>query len=58
VEAIIIIEVDETDYISQNEVLMEQVKSSIQTHEQSAGYKPTDEEMNALLFANGGHYEN
>ena len=49
VEVLIIIDEDETDYISQNEALMEQIKSSIQTHEQGSGYKPTGEEMNALL---------
>ncbi len=49
VEVLIIVEEDETDYISQNETLMEQIESSMQTHQQGAGYQPTNEEMNALL---------
>ena len=49
VEVLIIVEEDETDYISQNAELMQQIESSMQTHKQRAGYKPTDEEMNALL---------
>jgi len=49
IEVLIIVEEDETDYIAQNNALMEQIESSMQTHEQRSGYKPTDEEMNALL---------
>jgi hypothetical protein len=49
VEVLIIVEEDETDYIAQNKALMEQVELSMQTHEQRSGYKPTDEEMNAIL---------
>ena len=49
VEVLIIVEEDETDYIYQNETLMEQIESSTHTHQQRTGYKPTDEEMNALL---------
>jgi len=49
VEVLIIVEEDETDYIAQNKVLMEQIESSNQTHEKRSGYQPTDEEMNALL---------
>jgi len=49
IEVLIIVEEDETDYIAQNKALMEQIESSMQTHEQRSGYKPTDEEMNALL---------
>lgn len=44
---------DKTDYISQNAELMQQIESSTQTHQQGAGYKPTDEEMNALLRFEG-----
>jgi len=49
VEVLIIVEEDETDYVSQNKALMQQIELSMQTHQQRGGYQPTDEEMNAIL---------
>ena len=49
VEVLIIVEEDETDYVFQNQNLMQQIETSMQTHEQRTGYKPTNEEMNAFL---------
>ena len=49
VEVLIIVEEDETDYVSQNHVLMQQIELSKETHQQHTGYKPTDEEIDAIL---------
>lgn len=49
VEVLIIVEEDETDYVSQNHALMQQIESSKKTHQERTGYLPTDEEMNAIL---------
>ena len=42
VEILIIVEddIDETDYILQNKVLMQQIALSQQTHQQQTGYQP------------------
>ena len=49
VEVLIIVEEDETDYVSQNNALMQQIELSKKTHQERTGYKPTDEQMNAIL---------
>ena len=49
VEVLIIVEEDETDYVSQNNALMQQIELSKKTHQERTGYKPTDEQMNAVL---------
>jgi antitoxin YefM len=49
VEVLIIVEEDETDYVSQNHALMQQIELSKKTHQERTGYTPTDEEMNAIL---------
>jgi antitoxin YefM len=51
VEILIIVEddIDETDYILQNEALMQQIALSQQTHLQQTGYQPSSEELNAIL---------
>ena len=56
VEVLIIVEDDsdeinteETDYILQNNELMEQIGLSEQTHQQKSGYQPTAEELDAIL---------
>jgi hypothetical protein len=41
VEVLIIVEEDETDYVSQNKALMQQIELSIQTHQQRGGYLNT-----------------
>ena len=48
-EVLIIVEEDETDYVSQNHALMQQIELSKKTHQERTGYKPTDEQMNAIL---------
>lgn len=56
VELLIIVEEDfdqldasETDYILQNNDLMQQIALSQQTHQQQTGYQPTPEELNAII---------
>ena len=49
VEVLIIVEEDETDYVSQNHTLMQQIELSKKTHQERTGYTPTDEQMNAIL---------
>ncbi len=49
VEVLIIVEEDETDYVSQNHALMQQIELSKKTHQERTGYTPTDEQMNAIL---------
>lgn len=50
VEILIIVENedDETDYILQNQLLMHQITSSQETHQQRTGYQPTAEELNEI----------
>ena len=39
----------ETLYVLQNADLMKQIEESMKTHEQRAGYMPTDKEMNEII---------
>ncbi len=39
----------ETLYVLQNTALMKQISSSVQTHSNRSGYKPTNEETNEIL---------
>ena len=51
VEILIIVEddIDETDYILQNKVLMQQIALSQQTHQQQTVYQPTAEELHEIV---------
>jgi hypothetical protein len=45
VEVLIIVEEDETDYVSQNHALMQQIELSKKTHQEHTGYTPTDKQV-------------
>lgn len=56
VEVLVIVEddsdeitTDETNYILQNQALMQQIHLSSKTHQQQCGYKPSPEEINAIF---------
>ena len=44
-EVLIIVEEDETDYVSQNYALMQQIELSKKTHQEHTGYTPTDKQV-------------
>jgi hypothetical protein len=48
VEVLIIVEEDETDYVSQNYALMQQIELSKKTHQERIGYTPTDEQVTPI----------
>lgn len=51
VEILIIVEdedEDETDYVLQNEALMQQIALSQKNHEQKMSYQPTADELNEI----------
>ncbi len=56
VEVLIIVEddtdeikADETEYVLQNQDLMQQIALSIETHQHHTGYQPTTEQLDAIL---------
>jgi len=48
VEVLIIVEEDETDYVSQNHALMQQIELSKKTHQEHTGYTPTDKQVTPI----------
>jgi antitoxin YefM len=51
VEVLIIVEEDETDYVSQNHALMQQIELSKKTHQERTGYTPTDEQVTPITVS-------
>ncbi len=49
-EVLIIVEEDETDYVSQNHALVQQIELSKKTHQERTGYKPTDKQVTPITF--------
>ena len=47
-EVLIIVEEDETDYVSQNHALVQQIELSKKTHQERTGYKSTDEQVTTI----------
>jgi hypothetical protein len=51
VEVLIIVEEDETDYVSQNHALVQQIELSKKIHQERTGYKPTDEQVTPITVS-------